>query len=92
MLFNALFILPAVMFEAFFLAIIFISQYPLIKCWFNLKCSRTNRLTLLRVTADPTFLETVIPIRVLSKDPGKKMTIKFLVYIFLPFSDNLINS
>ncbi len=61
---------------ASFFAIRWISQQPAILCRFNLKNSLTNRLILLRVTALPTFFDTVIPRRVLSKRPGLNVITK----------------
>lgn len=73
---------------ASFLAIIFISQFPVSLCLFSRKYSRQTRLILLRVGACPTFFVTVTPRRALSKRPGEKMATKCLLWIFFPVFDN----
>ena len=77
---------------AFFFAISWISQLPVILCRFCRKYSLVNRLILFRVTAFPTFFDTVIPRRVLLKRPGLKVMIKCLFFIFFPNLDNRRNS
>lgn len=57
---------PAVKSAASFLAMMLMSQYPLILCLFSRKYSREKRLIRLRQTALPTFFVTVIPRRDLS--------------------------
>lgn len=58
------------------LAIILISQIPARRCRLNLKCSRISRLIRLRLTAGPTFLVTVMPIRDRPSRLGEKMAMK----------------
>ena len=73
---------------ASFFAMIFISQFPVFLCLLSRKYSRVKRLILLRTTAFPTFLETVIPRRVLSILPGAKTAIKWLFWHRRPFAVN----
>ena len=77
---------------ASFFAMIFISQLPVFLYLLSRKYSRVKRLILLRTTAFPTFLETVIPKRVLSVLHGAKITIKCLFCCCLPFAVNLRKS
>lgn len=58
------------------LAIILISHVPAKWCRFNRKCSRTSRLIRLRLTAGPTFLVTVMPIRDRPRRLGEKIAMK----------------
>lgn len=73
---------------ASFFAMIFISKFPVFLCLLSRKYSRVKRLILLRTTAFPTFLETVIPRRVLSVLAGAKTAIKLLFWHRLPFAVN----
>lgn len=57
-----------------------------------LKYSRVSRLSLFLVTAQPTFLVTVIPRRHLSVFPGKKMPTKNRFWTRFPALDNRKNS
>jgi hypothetical protein len=77
---------------ASFFAMMFISKTPVFLCLLSRKYSRIKRLILLRTTAFPTFLETVIPRRVLSVLPGAKTARKLLFWHCLPFAANLKKS
>ena len=75
-----------------FLAIRLISQFPIKLCRFNRKYSRTMRLILFRLTAGPTFLVTVMPIRDRPCWLVSKTAIKCLFWILRPLLDSAINS
>ncbi len=59
-----------------FLAMIFMSLIPVIESFLCLKYSLIIRFILLRSTAFPTFLDTVIPIRLLFSVPSRTAAIK----------------
>jgi|GEM_PF-6228005 len=74
-----------------FRAMIFISLIPVTKSFLCLKYSRISRFILLRATAFPTFLDTVIPIRLCCPVPSRTAAIKEPVRIFFPCFESFKN-
>jgi hypothetical protein len=66
------------------LAIMLMSQFPDNRCRLSRKNSRTIRFILFRLTARPTFLVTVMPIRDLPCGSAQKYAMKFSFWIFRP--------
>ncbi len=74
-----------------FRAIIFISLMPGTEFFLCLKYSRISRFILLRATAFPTFLDTVIPMRLCLPVPSRTAAIKKPVRIFFPCFESVKN-
>ena len=74
------------------LAIMLMSQCPAKWCRLNRKYSRTRRLILFRLTAGPTFLVTVMPMRDRPSWLGEKIAMKCSFCILRPDSAKAMNS
>ena len=74
-----------------FRAIMLISLFPGTESFLCLKYSRISRFILLRATAFPTFLDTVIPMRLCLPVPSRTAAIKQPVRIFLPCFESCKN-